>query len=357
MKNRIVGMTLVMLLALSLVAVGCPPQVVDPVDPVVPPVEVITWRFQGHPPAGDMAAIAVWDVAELITEMSGGRLVVEPFHGGAIWPTHEELIGVHEGVLDMGAASAMFKMGWVPQSGLFSHMAGGLTGPQKLLWHAGGGGDELARRMWEEDLNVRFVGVLTHLRPEVFLHTNVRLEHPEDFVGLKIRCAGEGGEILHRMGAATVFFPGGEIYEGMMKGVIDAFEFASIAINWGMGHQEIADYLYLSPTRAPTDSIHVWVNRDRWEELTPDLQAIVESAVRTVAIDFLVMQTALDDEAVLKFKEFGVEVLPVPEIIEEAFLREALKFYDEKAALDPLYADIVESMRAFKDLMERQDIR
>jgi len=322
----------------------------------VPP-PVITWRFQGHPPAGDMAAIAVRDVAEKITEMSGGRLVVKPFHGGAIWPTHEELKGVHEGVLDMGAASAMFKMRWVPQSGLFSHMAGGLTGPQKLLWHAGGGGNELAERMWEEDLNVEFVGVLTHLRPEVFLHTNVRLERPEDLVGLKVRCAGEGGEILRRMGAATVFFPGAEIFEAMMKGVIDAFEFASLAINWGMGHHEIADYLYVSPTRAPTDSIHVWVNRDRWEELTPDLQAIVKSAVRLAAIDFLVLQTARDDEAVLKFKDFGVEVLPVPEIIEEAFLKEAFKFYDERAALDPLYAEIVESMRAFMALMERQGIQ
>jgi len=354
-KNVIVSVTLVMLLALSLVAAGCPPPVVvDPEVPVAPPV--ITWRFQGHPPAGDMAAIAVRNVAELITTMSDGRLVVEPFHGGAIWPTHEELIGVHEGVLDMGAASAMFKMRWVPQSGLFSHMAGGLTSIQKMLWHAEGGGDELARRMWEEDFNVRFVGVLCHLRPEVFLHTNVRLERPEDLVGLKIRCAGEGGEILRRMGAATVFFPGAEIYEAMMKGVIDAFEFASLAINWGMGHQEIARYLYLSPTRAPTDSIHVWVNRDRWEELTPDLQAIVESAVRKVAVDFLAMQTALDDGATVKFKEFGVEVLPVPQIIEEAFLREAMKFYDERMAGDPFYAEIVESMRAWKEIMVRQEV-
>jgi TRAP-type mannitol/chloroaromatic compound transport system substrate-binding protein len=354
MKKRIWIGTLVMVLALGL-AVGCPP--VEVVDPAVPvPPEVITWRFQGHPPAGDMAAIAVRNLAEQITAMSGGRLVVEPYHGGAIWPTHEELIGTHEGVLDMGAASAMFKMRWVPQSGLFSHMAGGLTGPQKMLWHAEGGGDELARRMWEEKHNVRFVGVLTHLRPEVFLHSNVRLERPEDLVGLKVRCAGDGGEIIRRMGAATVFFPGAEIYEAMMKGVVDAFEFASLAINYGMGFHEIADYAYMSPARGPTDSIHVWVNRDRWEELTPDLQAIVETAVRKVAVDFLAFQTARDDEAAVKFIDHGVEVLPLPQSIAEAFLTEAMKFYDERAAGDPLFAEIVESMRAWKEIMIRQGI-
>ncbi len=235
-------------------------------------------------------------------------------------------------------------------------MAGGLTGNQKLLWHAQGGGNELARRMWEDNWNVRFVGVLCHLRPEVFLHTNVRLERPEDLVGLKVRAAGEGGEILRRMGAATVFFPGAEIYEGMMKGVVDAFEFASPAVNWGMGFQEIADYAYMSPARGPTDSIHVWVNRDRWEELTPDLQAIVEAAVMRASVEFLALQTALDDEATVKFMEFGVEVLPLPQSIAEAFLREAKKFYAEKAALDPLYADIVESMLTWKAIMVRQGV-
>jgi TRAP-type mannitol/chloroaromatic compound transport system substrate-binding protein len=355
MKKRIWIGTLVMVLALSL-ALGCPPvEVVDPAVPVPPPV--ITWRLQGHPPAGDLAARAVWDVADLITTMSGGRLVVEPFHGGAIWPTHEELIGVHEGVLDMGAASAMFKMKWVPESSLFSMMGGGLTGIQKMLWHAEGGGDELAERMWEEKHNVEFVGVLTHLRPEVFLHSNVRLERPEDLVGLKIRAAGEGAMILHRMGAATVFFPGAEIYEAMQKGVVDAFEFASPAVNWGMGFQEIARYLYMSPARGPTDSLHVWVNRDRWEELTPDLQAIVETAVRKVAVDFLAMQTALDDEATVKFIDFGVEVLPLPQSIAEAYLTEAIEFFDERAVeVGPLYAEIVASMRAWREIMIRQGI-
>ncbi len=356
MKRKMLSIPLALVLAMSMVAIGCPPPPDPAVVPPPEPVEPIVWRFQGHPPPGDMAAIAVWDVAALITKMSGGRLVVEPYHGGAIWPTHEELIGVHEGVLDMGAASAMFKIPWVPQAGLFSHMAGGLTSTQKRLWHAEGGGDELAARMWEEKFNVVFVGVLTHLAPEVWMHSSVPVYVPEDLVGMKFRGAGDGVKILARMGVATVFFPGAEIYEAMALGVIDAFEFASWIINWRMGFAEIAPYAYSCPSRAPTDNLHVWVNRDRWEELTPDLQAIVKSAIRTVNVEFQAMQFALDDEATVKFKEFGVTILPLPVAIREAFLAEAELFFAERAALDPLDADIIESMKRWKAIMVRQGV-
>jgi len=295
--------------------------------------------------------------AAKITTMSNGRLVVEPYSGGAIYPATEELYGVDAGILEMGLACPMYNLDKFPQSSLFDMMSGGLTPIQMFMWHIRGGGDELAARMWEEALNVKYVAVGGHLPPEIWAHSNRELKTPEDIKGLKMRCAGEGGEIIARMGAATVFFPGAELYESMQRGVIDAFEYASPSLNWGMGFQEVADYIYISPSRAPTDCGHVWVNRNAWEKIGPDLQMIVEEAVRTTGFDYYTETIVLDDEYLVKFIDYGTKVQIMPQVIVDEFLRVSQEYYDEKCAADPFYAEIVESMRAFKEICDKQDIR
>ncbi|MBA7530839.1 Monocarboxylate 2-oxoacid-binding periplasmic protein [subsurface metagenome] len=261
------------------------------------------------------------------------------------------------GILEMGAANPMYCLDKFPQAALFSMMSAGLTPIQMFMWHIRGGGDELAAQMWESVLNVKYIAAASHLPPEIWAHSNRELKTVADIKGLKMRCAGDGGEILARMGAATVYFPGAELYESMQRGVIDAFEYASPSLNWGMGFQEVADYLYISPSRAPTDAIHVWVNRDAWEKITPDLQMIVEEAVRTTAFDYYAETIVLDDEYLVKFIDYGVKVELLPQVIVDEFLRVSQEFYDEKCAADPFFAEIVKSMRVFREICELQDIR
>jgi TRAP-type mannitol/chloroaromatic compound transport system substrate-binding protein len=289
--------------------------------------------------------------------MSGGRLEVECFSGGAIVPSTEELDGVHQGVLNMGSGCPMYNVGKFPRSPLFDMVSGGMTALQMTLWHTRGNGDELAAKLWEADMNVKYVGTCGFLPPEVWAHTNKELKTPNDLKGLKMRCAGDGGEILAGMGVSTVFFPGGEIYEACQRGVINAMECASPFLNWGLGFQEVAEYMYMSPSRAPTDTAHVWVNRDDWESLSPDLQAIVITACEAVGIDYTADATMRDDTAVVSYIDYGTKVLPVPEAIEEAYLAAAKAFYDEKAAADPLYKEIMDAHWEFKAVCDRAGIK
>ena len=370
-KGIILAFILVVILATMLIASACAAPAPAPAPTPTPapapapapaptpaaPAEVITWKYQGHPAAGDRYHVAVERAAEQITAQSDGRLVVEPYTGGSIYPKTEEVYGVDAGILEMGMACPMYSLDKFPASSLFDMMSGGLTPIQMFLWHVRGGGDELAARMWESALNVKYIAPAGHLPPELWAHSNRELKTSDDIKGLKMRCAGEGGEILARMGAATVFFPADEIYESTQRGVLDAFECASPTINWGFGFQEVAKYLYISPSRAPTDCSHVWVNRNAWDELTPDLQMIVDSVVRNVGFDFYAESVVMDDEYIVKFVDYGVQVDILPQPVVDEFLKVSMEYYDEKCAEDPFYAEIVESMRAFKDLCDKQDIR
>jgi TRAP-type mannitol/chloroaromatic compound transport system substrate-binding protein len=172
-----------------------------------------------------------------------------------------------------------------------------------------------------------------------------------------MRCSGDGGEILASMGASTVFFPGAELYESMQRGVIDAFEYASPFLNWGMAFHEVAEYMYLSPSRAPTDVAHVWANKDAWAKLTPDLQLIVYDAVATVGWDYFCESIVRDDEALVKYLDYGTKVLPLPETVVSAYLDAAMAFYAKKSAADPFYKEILDAHWEFKALCDRAGIK
>jgi len=313
--------------------------------------EVITWKSSGHGPATDPSQIYHDKLCEAITKASGGRLVVKAFVGGSVVPATKELDGVSVGVLDMCYTCPMYNLDKWTAAGLISSRPGGLPGEALRTWFNYGGGAELMNKMMEGFNVITFPGALSPLPEEVFLHSKKEIKIPEDLRGLKIRASGDGGEILNRMGASVVFLPGGELYEAMQRGTIDAFEYSTLASNWDMHFNEIAKYVVLSPVRAPSDPQCFYVNKNSWEKLPDDLKQLVQDEVdkwTQAQHEFLVYQSLL---AMDKFKEYGCEVYKLPSEVENALMTEAKKYYEEKAAQEnQIYRDILQSMNSYWEL-------
>lgn len=308
----------------------------------------IVWKSSGHGPASDPSQIYHDKLCNAITEATGGRLTVKPFVGGSIVPAYKEVDAIDQGVLQMGYSCPMYNLDKWPAAGLISSRPGGLPGEAMRTWFDFGGGADLLNKMMEGYNVMTFPGALAPLPEEVFFHSKVKLDSLDDLKGLKARCMGDGGEILKRMGAATVIIPGGQLYEAMQRGTIDAFEYSTLASNWNMHFNEVAKYVYLSPYRAPSDPQVIFVNKKAWNELPDDLKMIVKSVVAKFTQDqhqYLVNESM---KAVDKFKEAGNEVYKVPREIEVALQAEADKFYAEKSKTEkPIFAEIYNSMKAF----------
>jgi TRAP-type mannitol/chloroaromatic compound transport system substrate-binding protein len=308
----------------------------------------IVWKSSGHGPATDPSQIYHDKCCEAITEASGGRLVIKPFVGGSVVPAYKELDAVHEGVLQMCYTCPMYQLDKWSCAGLISSRPGGLPGEALRTWFNYGGGADLMNKMMADYNTMTFPGALSPLPEEVFFHSKVRLDTLDDIKGLKARCMGDGGEILARMGAATVIIPGGELYEAMQRGTIDAMEYSTLASNWVMHFNEVAKYVYLSPSRAPSDPQCFYVNKDAWNALPDDLKVLVQDEIdkwTQAQHEYLVYESV---KAVDKFKEAGCEVLKVPKEIEDALLAEAAEFYEEKVAEEPpIFGEIYNSMKDY----------
>jgi len=159
---------------------------------------------------------------------------------------------------------------------------------------------------------------------------------------------GDGGEILKRMGAATVIISGGELYEAMQRGTIEAFEYSTLASNWNMNFQEVAKYVIISPSRAPSDPQCVYVNTDAWNELPEDLKQLVQDEVdkwTQAQHEYLTYESIA---AAQKFKEYGCDVYKLPQPVADALKAEAAAFYAEKSKKqDPIFGKIYRSMKEY----------
>jgi TRAP-type mannitol/chloroaromatic compound transport system substrate-binding protein len=288
-------------------------------------------------------------VAEEIGIASGGRLKMSVEVGGGIAPATKEFDAVESGTLDFAVTCFMYWVDKFPACGMFTMISGGMSPMEAMAWFREGGGSDLADEMIAayDVVIVRDGGWMGP--PEAFLMTNKELKTAKDIDGLKIRGAGDGAEILSRMGAGMVMMAAGEVFESMQRGVIDAFEVASPTLNWDLGLQEAADYLYLSGTRQPYEYNPFIVNPARWNELPDDLKAIVSQVNQAETIRAYDELIRLDLENIAKFEAYGTKVLRVPTVIEDAYLETAKGFYDEKAAADPFQAKVLDSYWTFQE--------
>lgn len=362
MKKKLVVFLVAVVVVVGWVAVGCAPEAAPPAEekpappaeekpapptPAPPAAEVITWKFQDSYDAANPAHVISEKLADAVTKASGGRFVIKSFTGGSIVPATKEVDAVDTKVLEMTYTCPMYNLDKWPAAGLFSARPGQLPSESFCIWYNHGEGWELINKM-VEGYNLYALKGSAPRPAEIWAHSSVPIKSVKDIKGLRIRTAGDGGEVLTRMGASVVFMPGGELYEAMQRGVIDAFEYSNSSVNWDMGFQEIAEYLIFSATRAPSDPLMFFVNSDAWEELPDDLKQLLQDEALRWTQEHNESEFVKCIEAVEKFRDYGCQLSHLPADVESAFLAEAAAFYAEKAAKeDPIFAEILNSMAAF----------
>ena len=73
--------------------------------------------------------------------------------------------------------------------------------------------------------------------------------------------------------------PGGEIVPAMERGVIDAYEFNNPSSDLRFGSADVAKNYYLGSYHQASEAFEFLFNRDFFDDLDPDLQAILKHGV------------------------------------------------------------------------------
>jgi TRAP-type mannitol/chloroaromatic compound transport system substrate-binding protein len=304
---------------------------------------VTTWP-KNFPGLGTAAE----NFAKLVDEMSKGRLTVRVYGAGELVPAFGVFDAVSQGVADAGHGAAYYWKGKVPSSVFFTAVPFGMNAQEMSGWIHYGGGLELWREAYAESNLVPMAGGNTGVQMAGWF--NKEINSVEDLKGLKMRIPGLAGEVFASLGGSPIRIPGGELYTSLQTGVIDAAEWVGPYNDLALGLHEVAEYYYYPGWHEPGPMLEFILNKQSYDALPEDLQAIVTVASRALNQDMLDEYTARNNAALRQLVDVhGVKLRRMPDDVMAALWRASEQAMAKLVSEDPMAAKIYVSYKEFYD--------
>jgi len=218
-------------------------------------------------------------LAKRIEALSDDQITVKVYAAGELVGALGGFDAVSQGKADMYHAAEYYWQGRSPGFNFFAAVPMGMTGIEMNAWVRFGGGQEL----WDE-LSGRF-GVKPFLAGNSGTQMGGWFQRDidtiDDFQGLRIRMPGLGGEVMSRLGAAPVTKQGGEIFQALSQGNIDATEWIGPWNDLAFGFHTIVKNYYYPGIHEPGTTLALGLNKDLWEDMSPREQEIIQAASAT----------------------------------------------------------------------------
>ena len=279
--------------------------------------------------------------------LTDGEIKMTVYAGGAIGKPLKVTDTVKSGVAQIGHNAGFYDWGIDKASVLFANMAGGLTPEELAIWMYEAGAADMLMEYRKEVFGV--ISIPCGVWPtEVFLHSKRPIRSAEDMKGLKMRTAGAWAEIAGDLGAATVSLPGAEVYPALERGVIDATEWSSPAINLPAGFHKIAKYIMMPGVHQPAALAECMINMDAWNKLSDRNKELLKRAGKVLMLDTWAHWTYEDLSAIREFEKSGNEVI----VLDREFIATANKaadaWADKQAVENAWFKRVLEHRRAFQ---------
>ncbi|MEM7803135.1 MAG: substrate-binding domain-containing protein [Chloroflexota bacterium] len=290
--------------------------------------------------------------AARVGAMTAGRFTITPRAAGELAGGTEVLGVVEDGSVDMGHTASYYYTGRSPATAFGTALPFGLTARQQNAWLYEGGGLELMQDFYADRFNmIQFPAGNTGVQMGGWY--NKEINSAADLEGLKMRIPGLGGEVMSRLGATVQVLPGGEIYQALETGAIDATEWVGPYDDQKMGFHQVSRFYYYPGWWEPGPTLEVQFNLDRWNELPEVYQEIVKTAAYQANMQMLARYDAKNIEALATLQsEAEIELRPFSDDVLTTAREASFSLYDEFAQQDPDFATIYQEWNAFRQGIE-----
>ncbi|WND02528.1 TRAP transporter substrate-binding protein [Temperatibacter marinus] len=285
--------------------------------------------------------------ADRVTEMTEGRITIKLYAAGELVGALGAFDAVSQGKADLYHGAEYYWQGKAPAFPFFTAVPMGMTTNELNAWIYYGGGQEL----WDE-LSARF-----NVKALLCGNTGTQMggwfrneiNSIDDFQGLKIRMPGLGGEVFRRLGATPVTKAGGEIFQALSQGNIDATEWVGPWNDLAFGFHSIVKNYYTSGIHEPGAALAVGFNKEIWDSFSKTDQAMIKAAAAEENSMMYAEYNAQNARALRTLvNEHGVKLLQFPDDIRQRLAEESYKVIEEVSQTDDLSKRIYDSYRSAK---------
>ncbi len=293
--------------------------------------------------------------ADSVALASGGRLEIKLFSAGELVGAMESFDAVSKGSAEIGHDWPGYWKGKNENFVSFASVPFGLDAEGYNIWLYERGGLEQMQELYGRYNLMAFP--CGNGGQEMGLFSNKKATKLADFKGMRLRTPGWFMDIMNSLGASVTPLPGGEVYLALERGVIDAAEFSTPAINYPMGFDEITKYVIEPGVHQPSVQCSIFINKDAWNKLPDDLKWIVDIAAKETQLWSNAWQENLNIEAIKLFKE-KVEFVRMDDETLNSFAKRTHEYLEELKAKHPDVKKTLDSQEQLKkDFAEWRGIR
>ncbi len=284
--------------------------------------------------------------ADSVRLTSGGRLNIKCFSAGELVPAMQCFDAVSKGSAQCGHDWPGYWKGKNESFVAFASVPMGLDAELYNIWLYERGGAEMMNELYGRYNMVALPG--GQGGQEMGFFSNKRATKLKDFKGMKVRTPGWFMDIMNQMGASVSPLPGGEVYLALERGVIDAAEFSTPALNYPMGFDEITKYVIEPGVHQPACQFGLFFNKDAWNKLPEDLKWIVKICAKETQLWSYNWTTNLNIKAIELFKK-NVEFVKMDKDTIIGFKKTTQTYLNSLKAKHPDVKKVLDSQDALID--------
>ncbi|HXW01682.1 MAG TPA: twin-arginine translocation signal domain-containing protein, partial [Anaerolineae bacterium] len=286
--------------------------------------------------------------AERVAALTSGKFQITPRAAGEIAPGLEVLNVVEQGAVQCGHTASYYYVGKSPITAFGTALPFGLTAQQNNAWLYEGGGLAMLQELYASKFGViQFPAGNTGAQMGGWFRKEISTL--ADLQGLKMRIPGLGGQVMTKLGVTVQTLPGGEIFQALQTGAIDAAEWVGPYDDEKLGLQKATGFYYYPGWWEPGPTLEVQVNLQEYEKLPDVYKAAIQTAAFEANLTMLARYDGRNNEALQRLLGEGVKLTPYSEEIMSAAEEAAFGLYDELAAQDADFKAVFDEWSTFRE--------
>ncbi|MEK8045939.1 TRAP transporter substrate-binding protein [Ideonella margarita] len=307
----------------------------------------VRWRLASSFPKSLDTIFGASDVfAKKVSEMTGGKFQISVHAGGELMPPFGVVDGVQNGTVEMAHTAPYYFFGKDETFALGCAIPFGLNSRQMTAWMLEGNGLKLMREFYKQYNIVNFLGGNTGAQMGGWYRKPV--QSMADMKGLKFRVGGFAGKVIERLGGVPQNIPGGEIYQSLEKGTIDAAEWVGPYDDQKLGFNKVAPNYGYPGWWEGGPQLDFFINSKAYEGLSAEYKAIVDAASAYAHVDMQAKYDARNPAALRQLVGSGTKLFRFPKDVMDAAFKESMALYSEISAKNPNWKKVYDDYARFR---------
>ena len=307
----------------------------------------IRWRLaSSFPRSLDTIFGAAETMSKRIAEMSGGKFQISVHAGGELMPAFGVVDGIQNATVEICHTAPYYFVGKDETFALGTAIPFGLNSRQMTAWMYEANGLKLMREFYANFGMISFPGGNTGAQMGGWYRKP--LQHLADLKGLRFRTVGITGKVLERLGVVVQALPGGEIYQALEKGTIDAAEWVGPYDDQKLGFNKVAPYYAYPAWWEGGPQLDFFVNLKAYNSLSSEYKAMIFAATTQAHVEMQAKYDVKNPTALRQLVATGTKLFRYPKDAMEAAFKEANALYSEISAKNPNWKKVYDDFVKFR---------